>query len=142
MTLAIRLAIAGLALSLPVAGWAQTAGLLARENRETLPSLTLSSGTPLAEAPLRLISGKYYTIEIEADGSAELGLTGPEFFRAVWVNEIIINDIEVRPLGVDSIEFDDEGTVEISFIAIKPGKYDLRVPGTTGDSQRVEIVIE
>lgn len=34
------------------------------------------------------------------------------------------------------------GSAEISFIAIKPGSYDLRIPGTTGDSQRVEIVIE
>ncbi len=121
---------------------AQTAGLLERANRVALPPLTLASGEPVSAAPLALTSGTYYTIEIKADGSAELALVGPEFFRAVWVDEIIINDIEIRPLGVDSLEFDDEGVVEMSFIAIKPGRYDLHVPGTTGASQRVEIVIE
>lgn len=131
-----------LALALPTLGSAQTAGLLARENRQELPPLTLASGAPVATGPLHLKSGTYYTLEIKADGSQELALEGAEFFHAIWINEIVINDIEVRPLGVASLEFDDEGTAEISFIAIKPGSYDLRVPGSTGDSQRVEIVIE
>jgi len=54
----------------------------------------------------------------------------------------VINDIEVRPFGIESLEFDDEGEAEIKFIAIKPGRYELRIPGTTGDSQGVEIIIE
>jgi hypothetical protein len=41
--------------------------------------------------------------------------------RNIWVNEIVINDIEIRPMGVSSLEFDDEGTALISFIAITPG---------------------
>lgn len=116
-------------------------GLMDRRNRTTLPPLTLGSGKPLAEAPIELLSGGYYQIEIVSDGSAELGLNGPDFFRAIWVNEVVINDIEVRPLGLDSFEFDDEGAITMSFIAVKPGKYALQVPGTTGDTQRVEITI-
>ena len=95
-----------------------------------------ASGQPVAKAPYELESGKYYRIDIEADGSAELALEGAKFFRNVWVDEVIINEIEVRPLGVDSIEFDDEGTASISFVTIRPGTYELRVPGTTSDSQR------
>jgi hypothetical protein len=41
--------------------------------------------------------------------------------RNIWVNEIVINDIEIRPMGVSSLEFDDEGAALISFIAITPG---------------------
>lgn len=126
----------------PVAAQAQTAGLLERANRVELPGLKLMSGEPVSAAPLSLKSGTYYIIEIESDGSAELALEGAAFFRAIWVNEVVINDIEIRPLGLDSFEFDDEGTIELSFIAIKPGKYALSVPGSTGDSQRVEITIE
>lgn len=133
--LAMMLALPGMAL-------AQTAGLLESSNRVELPGLKLMSGVPVSEAPLTLKSGTYYTLEIEADGSAELALEGSAFFRAIWVNEIVINDIEIRPLGVDSFEFDDEGVIEMSFIAIKPGTYSLSVPGSTGDSQRVEITIE
>ncbi len=118
------------------------AGLLAKCNREELPPITLASGKPLAEGALKLQSGAYYKIEIVSDGSAELALAGPEFFRAVWINEVVINDLEIRPLGLDSFEFDDEGTIELSFIAIKPGRYELKIPGSKGDSQKVSISIQ
>jgi len=117
-------------------------GLLAKCNRADLPPITLASGKPLADAPLQLQSGAYYRIDIVSDGSAELALAGAEFFRAIWINEVVINDLEIRPIGIDSFEFDDEGKIHMSFVAIKPGRYELKIPGTTGESQRVEITIQ
>ena len=111
------------------------AGLLTGGATELEP-ITLSSGQPLADGPYELESGKYYEIEIEADGSAEIALHGPDFFRNVWIDEIVVNDLEIRPLGVDSLEFDDEGVMEISFVTIRPGTFTLRIPGTTSDSQK------
>ena len=108
-------------------------GLLTRP--VDLPPITLSSGAPLAEAPYELESGKQYSLVIKADGSAELAVHGPDFFRNIWINEIIINDIEIRPLGVDSLEFDAAGEAEITFVTIRPGTFTLRIPGTTADSQ-------
>ncbi len=101
-----------------------------------LEPITLSSGQPLAEAPYELESGKYYRLDINADGTAELAISGAEFFRNVWIDEVIINDIEVRPLGLDSIEFDAEGTATISFVTIRPGRFIVRIPGTTGETQQ------
>ncbi|WP_416882195.1 hypothetical protein [Marivita sp.] len=118
------------------------AGILSSANKVDLPPITLSSGMPLSEAPWVLTSGTYYEFEIEGDGSAELALEGSEFFRAIWIDEIVVNDLEIRPLGINSIEFDDAGTMEIGFVAIKPGQYFLRIPGTTGETQRVDITIE
>lgn len=118
------------------------AGVLDKNNKEELPGITLSSGKPLADGPLMLKSGTLYEIEIESDGSAELGLEGPGFFRAIWINEVVVNDLEIRPFGLDSVEFDDAGTMEIEFLAIKPGRYFLRQPGTTGEAQRVDIIIQ
>lgn len=118
------------------------AGILSSANKADLPPITLSSGMPLSEAPWVLTSGTYYEFEIEGDGSAELALEGSEFFRAIWIDEIVVNDLEIRPLGVNSIEFDDAGEMEIGFVAIKPGTYFLRIPGSTGETQRVEITIE
>jgi len=118
------------------------AGLLSGKNKEDLPPITLSAGAPLADAPLTLKSGTYYEIEITADGSQELALVGPEFFRAIWIDEIVIEGLEIRPLGLDSVEFDEAGTMEIGFIAIKPGKYYLMVPGSRGDLQRLSIEIK
>lgn len=117
-------------------------GLLANCNRGEPIMLTLASGQPLASGPVALQSGAYYELVIEADGSAELALSGPEFFRAIWMNEIVINGIEVRPMAIDSLEFDEEGTAVLSFIAIKPGSYSLSIPGTTGESQRIEFSIQ
>jgi len=115
------------------AAWAQS-GLITRAER--LPPITLGAGQPLAEAPYELEAGKYYRLDIEADGTAELAIGGAEFFRNVWVNEVVIEDIEVRPMGgIDSIEFDAAGTATITFIPIRPGRFELRIPGTTGETQ-------
>lgn len=118
------------------------AGILSSGNKEDLPEILLSSGMPLGDAPLELKSGTYYEIEITADGSQEMGLAGPEFFRAIWIDEIVIEGLEIRPLGIDSVEFDEAGTMEVGFVAIKPGSYYLKVPGSTGETQRLEITIE
>ncbi len=118
------------------------AGLFAKCNSEELPPLTVAAGKPLSEGPWALQSGAYYEVEIVADGSQELTVVGPEFFRAIWIDEIVINDLEVRPLGLDSLEFDDEGTLELGFVAIRPGQYELRIAGARGDSQKVKITIQ
>jgi hypothetical protein len=117
------------------------AGLLTGGATE-LQAITLSSGQPLAQAPYELESGKYYRLDIIADGTAELAVAGPEFFRNVWIDEVIINDIEVRPLGLDSIEFDAEGTATISFVTIRPGSFTLRIPGTTGETQQATFNVK
>jgi hypothetical protein len=121
-----------LALGLPAAASAQS-GLLTRPM--DLAPITLSSGAPLAQAPYELETGKHYSLVISADGSAELAVNGADFFRNVWINEIVINDIEIRPLGVDSLEFDAAGEAEITFVTIRPGTFTLRVPGTTSEAQ-------
>jgi hypothetical protein len=143
----ILAALAALAAALPAAAQQDgsgpgLAGLLSADNKQDLPPVILSVGVPLANAPWVLKSGTYYEVEIEGDGSQELALVGPGFFRAIWVDEIVVEGLEIRPLGLDSVEFDEAGTMEIGFVAIKPGSYFLMVPGSTGDSQRLEITIE
>lgn len=118
------------------------AGLLSGKNKQDLPPIILSSGVPLADAPWTLQSGTYYEVEIQGDGSQELALVGPEFFRAIWIDEIVVEGLEIRPLGLDSVEFDEAGEMEIGFVAIKPGRYYIKIPGTSGETQRIEITIE
>ncbi len=116
-------------------------GLLAACNRGEPISLTLSSGKPLGE-DAALQSGAYYVLEITADGTAELAIEGPSFFRSIWMNEIVINGIEVRPMAIDSIEFDEAGVAEFSFIAIRPGSHVVRIPGSSGEDQSVTLTIQ
>jgi hypothetical protein len=118
------------------------AGLMDSSNRTDLEPINLTAGAMQSAGDYRLQSGGYYRIDIVSDGTQEIAVEGPGLFRNVWVNEVVIEDLEVRPLGLDSIEFDDEGTVSLSFVAITPGQYDLRIRGTTGDTQRANFVIE
>lgn len=118
------------------------AGLLAACNRGEEPiRVTLASGQPLGEDQVPQ-SGAYYELEIVADGSVELSIKGPGFFRAIWINEIVINQIEVRPMAIDSLEFDAAGTATISFFAIQPGSHTVRIPGSTGETQQITFSIQ
>ncbi|WEX90616.1 hypothetical protein PZN02_004171 [Sinorhizobium garamanticum] len=132
----------GPAVAAPLCGEFGFSGLLAKCNRGEPIEITLSSGKPLGKGAIALQSGAYYEMHITADGSAELALIGAPFFRAIWMNEIVINGIEVRPMAIDSLEFDEAGTATLSFIAIKPGSYEVKIPDTTSDSQKVQISIE
>ena len=58
------------------------------------------------------------------------------------MNEIVINKIEIRPMAIDSIEFDKAGVAELSFIAIKPGSHVIRIPGSRGETQRITVNIQ
>lgn len=127
-------------LALPAQAQDAPAGLFAATNKQDLPDVILAAGEPLGD-PWLLKSGTYYEVEITADGSQELALSGPDFFRAIWIDEIVIEGLEIRPLGLDSVEFDEAGTMEIGFIAIKPGRYTLYTP-QGGQTQTLQITIE
>lgn len=126
-------AIVGLSAALLASAAHAQSGLLTKGT--DLEPITLSSGQPLASAPYELQAGKYYRLTIKCDGTDSLGVGGAEFFRNMWINEISIEDVSVKPLGLDSIDFEGEGEAEISFIPIRPGVFTLRIPGTTGESQ-------
>lgn len=116
-------------------------GIMTRSNRADLPPLTLAAGQPVAGGEYALQSGGFYRLKIVADGSQELALSGGDFFRAVWVNEIVVNDIEIRPMGVHSLEFDAAGEALVSFVALQPGRYTLSIPGSSGESQQAVFTI-
>lgn len=119
------------------------AGLMDRRNREDLEPINLTVGVMESAGEYTLQSGGYYRITVSADGTQEIAVEGPGFFRNIWINEIVINDIEVRPMGgIDSIEFDAAGEARISFIAIRPGQYEMRIVGTTGETQRAAFIIQ
>ena len=51
--------------------------------------------------------------------------------------KVVINDLEVHTTKIHAMEFDDQGTMELWFIAIKPGSYkwaieDFEEKGMTG----------
>ena len=97
---------------------------------ERLKPLVLD-GEAWSMAPLAytLETGKYYRWEIRSDGLEEFAVLAPELWRNSWIDQVVINDLEVTPMGLYSVEFDDEGTIEIWFVPIRPGQYDFWVDG-------------
>lgn len=137
----IAAAAATLMLALGLAGPAAAqAGLTTRATN--LETLKLSTGVPFPEKPYELEAGKYYRWTIEADGTAELAIAAPEFFRNIWINEVVVNKIEIRPLGLDSIEFDDAGKATITFVPIRPGTFVFHAPGTEAEGMRGTFVVK
>jgi hypothetical protein len=107
-----------------------------------LPPLMLSAGKAFPKEAMQLEAGKYYRWKIESDGTSEMAIEAPEFFRFIWINEVVINDIEVRPLGLHSLEFDSKGSATISFVPIRPGEYQYFMPNSKSDAYRGKIVVK
>ena len=120
--------LAAAALSLLLVGSAHAEGNLAANGTD----LTLNINTEdltFSQNTWELETGKYYRIDITSDGSEEIAVVAPELWRNSWINQIVVNDLEVKANGLYSVEFDDAGTFNISFVPLRPGEYDIYVPG-------------
>lgn len=109
-------------------------GVHAEGNLASQPTtLQLSIDTRTLEfssTEYELETGKYYIWEITHDGLEELMIRSPDLFRNSWINQVVINDLEVHTSGaIHGLEFDDEGTLTISFVPIRPGNYQFFAAG-------------
>lgn len=116
-----------IAVTMPVATLAE--GNLASDATRLEDMVIDSAALTLSVNEFELETGQYYRWRIVHDGGEEFQFMAPDLFRNSWVNQVVINDLEVKPLGLHSVEFDDEGTIDIWFVPIRPGNYDFYVPG-------------
>ncbi len=83
-----------------------------------------------SQTEFELETGKAYRLDVTSDGIEELGVMMPDLLRNSWVNQLVIDDLEVKVNGAfSSIEFDDEGTISVSFVPLRPGNYAFYAPG-------------
>lgn len=83
-----------------------------------------------SQTEFQLETGKAYRLEVTSDGLEELGVMMPDLLRNSWLNQLVIDDLEVKLNGAfSSVEFDDEGTISISFVPLRPGNYSFYSPG-------------
>lgn len=112
------------------------------KKRQNLPDLVLGNEEGndfvVENKDIELEAGKAYRLRIVAKGRQEYKFFAPEFFRYIWLNQIVINHLEIHGGGPpDHLEFDDPGEIGIEFVAIKPGEYKwyaqgLEAKGMTG----------
>ena len=95
-----------------------------------------------SQTEFQLETGKYYILHVTSDGEEEVAVMAPELWRNSWINQVVVNDLETTPYGLYSIEFDDEGTFSIGFVPIRPGEYDIYVPGYENRGLKGKFVVK
>ncbi|MSU90263.1 hypothetical protein GE300_11635 [Rhodobacteraceae bacterium 2CG4] len=106
-----------------------------------LEPLVLDAAQGFSQRRFELETGVYYRWRIESDGLEEYKLVAPEFFREIWVDQVVVEDKEVKPYGLHAVEFDDAGTIDVWFVPIRPGTYEFYVVGLEELGFRGEFVV-
>jgi hypothetical protein len=119
--------IAALCAVVSAAPEAAAEGNLARR-AERLEELKIDAAKGFSKTAYQLETGKYYRWRVVSDGRDEYSFRFPELARNAWFDQIVIEDKEVKPFGgVYSLEFDDEGEIDVFFVPIRPGTYEFFV---------------
>jgi hypothetical protein len=92
-----------------------------RANR--LEPLLLNAETGFSVTSYEIETGVYYRWRIVSDGLEEYRLLAPGLFRESWIDQVVVEDKEIKPFGLYAVEFDDEGTIDVWFIPQRPGEY-------------------
>lgn len=106
-----------------------------------LPELMLKGDLTMSQTEYLLETGKFYRIHISSDGEEEFAWMAPELFRNAWVDQIVVEDLEVKSFGTYSLEFDDAGTFVLTFVPIRPGRYDYWVDGYEGRGMKGAFMV-
>lgn len=89
-----------------------------------------------------LIAGQGYRWKISAAGGLEYKFQ-TDLFRNVWMNQIVINDLEVHMNGAPAwLEFDTDGTIQVQFATVRPGVYTWSVPDLADKGMKGTITIK
>jgi hypothetical protein len=110
---------------------------------ERLPELLINAVEGFSVTTYEIETGQFYRWRIVSDGRDEYKLLAPELMRNSWVEQVSIEDKEVKPMGgLYAVEFDDEGTIDIYFVPIRPGTYEFHVAGMKAEGMLGTFVVK
>lgn len=142
MTSPVRAAVVAFAATLLLStSFAWAAGNLAAKGTSLELDIDTANLT-FSQTEFDLETGKYYNLRITSDGEDEIAVMAPELWRNSWIDQVVVNDLETTPYGLYSVEFDDAGTFEIRFVPIRPGEYDIYVPGYENRGLEGKVVVK
>ena len=117
-------------------------GNLARR-AERLEELKINAEKGFSIKKYLLETGKYYRWRIISDGRDEYSFVFPKLSRNVWIGQVVIDKKEVKPFGgIYSLEFDEEGEIDVYFLPIRPGKYDFYVENYRESGMLGQIIVK
>ena len=126
------------ALALATPGWAE-GDPTRRATR--LDPLVLDAASGFSIQRYEIETGVYYRWRIRSDGLEEYNLVAPGLFRNSWIDQVVIEDKEVKPFGLHALEFDDEGEIDLWFVPIRPGTYEFWIEGLETLGFKGEFVV-
>ncbi|KQT07456.1 hypothetical protein ASG40_14085 [Methylobacterium sp. Leaf399] len=117
------------------------------KKRQTLPDLVLGNEEGndfvVENKEIELESGKAYRLRIVAKGRQEYKFYAPEFFRYIWLNQIVIQHLEIHGGGPpDHFEFDEPGEIAVEFVTIKPGEYPWTIRGLEAKGMTGKFIVK
>ncbi|MEQ1770555.1 MAG: hypothetical protein ABL879_12020 [Devosia sp.] len=91
---------------------------------------------------IELETGKYYRMDISVEDADDTAFVAPDFFRNVWINQIVVNDLELKVQNPYSLEWDAAGTFNVSFVPIRPGEYEFWIDGYEDRGLKGKFVVK
>tara|TARA_B110000467_G_scaffold156214_1_gene169442 strand:- start:510 stop:908 length:399 start_codon:yes stop_codon:yes gene_type:complete len=95
---------------------------------ERLEEIKIDGAEGFSVSEINLETGTFYRLRITSDGKDEYFFSAPNFFNSIWFDQIVINDLEIKPTGIYGLEFDDKGSIDLFFVPIKMGKFKFSIP--------------
>lgn len=120
---------------------AHAAGNLAA-NGEKLELKIDTDNLTFSQNEFDLETGKYYRMDISVDDADDTAFMAPELWRNAWINQIVVNDLELKVQTPYSLEWDASGTFNVSFVPIRPGEYDFWVEGYQDRGLKGKFVVK
>jgi hypothetical protein len=110
-----------------------------------VPELVLGSASDsfaVNQKDFQLIAGQGYRWKITSAAGMEYKFA-TDLFRNVWMNQIVIDALEVHMNGAPAwLEFDAEGTIQVQFTTIRPGSYTWSVRDLADKGMKGTITIK
>ena len=109
---------------------------------ERLPEITIDGLNGFSLQELKLSAGKFYRLKITSDGRDEYLVTSENgFFQSIFVNEVVINDLEIKTTNIWGLEYDDDGSIEVFFVPMRTGEYSIGIKGLIKDGFLTRISV-
>ncbi|MCG8379896.1 MAG: copper-binding protein [Proteobacteria bacterium] len=100
------------------------------------------AGFAVSKQKYQIETGKCYKLEIASTGKHEYILRAPEFFSSIYIRKLDVANTEIGINSLRSIDFDDEVSVKLYFLVVKPGTYEIRDKYLADKGTRFEIEVE
>ena len=107
-----------------------------------LPEIQIDGVEGFSIRELILEAGRFYRLKMTSDGRDEYLVQSPDgFFRSLFIDQVVINNLEVKTATLWGLEYDDDGTIEVYFVPMRVGNFSMGIKGLELDGFTTSITV-